>query len=163
MTAWRTRLVTDLCQGMREANDYSAAPFLADALQEAGYPEEDVPNGLRAQTDAYELGRLVALVYSDETAEAVRVVEDLAEKMGSRAFCQEGDGYGQVVPVTYARLMRVGERFTVIEDGWGGNKTVENGDEDLRSWGDYEFTDFWKAYQVLTGTHAEGNPFCCTC
>lgn len=40
MAEWRTFDVVGLCKEMREADDYSALPILADALQEAGYPGE---------------------------------------------------------------------------------------------------------------------------
>lgn len=166
MTApWRTRLVIDLCHAMREARDYSACPILADALEEAGYPDEEVPAALRTATDAVEMARLVAIVYSDETAKAVKVVEELAERMGPRAFYDEDDGYNAMTPTTYARLMRVGERWTgsVVANEWHDGSTVEHGSEDLRSWSEAEFTEFWDAYRVLTGASGRGNPFSCSC
>src|SRR5262245_5398787 len=58
---------------MREAQNYSALPILADALQEAGCPEKDALLAtLRGSApDKVDAQRLVALVYSDETAAAV--------------------------------------------------------------------------------------------
>src|SRR5262245_51340763 len=60
---------------MREARDYSAAPILADALQEADYPDEDVLKQLRGPLEQWQAERLVALVYSEESAAAVRWLE----------------------------------------------------------------------------------------
>ena len=159
---WRTETVVQLCEAMRQTQDYSALPILADALQDADYPDQEVLKAMRLPLDDTESQRLVCLVYSDETARAVRTIESLADDLGPRAFCEEGDGYGEVVPTDYARLMRVGERWTNTDEYGTGDYTVEHGDEDLRNGWD-RLSDFWEAYGIITGKTAEGNPFSCTC
>jgi hypothetical protein len=171
MQNWRTTTVMQLCQGMRETGDYFTLPILADALQDAGCTDEEMLRELRKPPqDCQAAQRLIALIYSEETAAAVRTVERLAAEMGPRAFCEEGDAYGEECSVDYGRLMRVGDRWTEKSgeddggwDGWGG--TVEHGSEGLRD-GDLSsewFGTFWQAYQTLTGRHGAGNPFGCTC
>lgn len=160
---WRTSTVVQLCQSMRETNDYSALPILADALQDAGCDDDVALTQLRLEHNSEEALRAVSIIYSDETESAVRTIERLAEEMGPRAFCEEGDGYGEPVPTDYTRLMRVGDRWTSGGEWWNG--TVEHGSEGLRD-GDLSgefFVAFWDAYRVITGKIGEGNPFGCTC
>ena len=89
-TPWRTSTVGELCQGMREAQDYSACPILADALQDADYSDAAVLAQLRA-SDApqWERERAVARVYSAESSEAVAWLEwarvDLRDAHGGHA------------------------------------------------------------------------------
>ena len=152
---------------MRETQDYSATPILADALQDADYPDDAILAELRTHQDEQAARRLVAIVYSDETASAVARIEELAKEMGKRALWEEGDGYDARVPVDYGRLMRVGDRWTEPWDYNGSveHGTVEHGAEELRN-GDLGigwFDAFWKAYQAITGKVGEGNPFGCTC
>jgi hypothetical protein len=45
--AWRTDTATTLAKQMYEAREFSAAPILADALQDAGCTSEDILNHLR--------------------------------------------------------------------------------------------------------------------
>ena len=159
---WRTETVRQLCEAMRQTDDYSALPILADALEDGGYSDEKMLEQMRGRLDAVEAQKLVALVYSDETAEAVRKIEELADDLGPRAFCEEGDGYGLEVPTDYGRLMRVGERWANDPEGWGGY-TVEHGSDDLRDSGWDGLDSFWEAFAVITGKSASGNPFSCTC
>lgn len=79
--AWRTSTVVELCVGMREAQDFSALPILADALQDAGCPEgENLLARLRTGAVGYAAdAALVALVLSDETAEAVAWLQNFAD------------------------------------------------------------------------------------
>lgn len=161
---WRTKTVVGICQAIRETHDYSACTVLADALEDAGFEYQEVLKELRGTLEPWQGERLVAIIYSEETAQAVQQIEKVAGEMGPRAFCEEEDNYGVESQTTYERLMRVGHRWTVNVDKYGGEYTVENGSDDLRdSWSGERFTEFWKAYQLITGRHGEGNPFCCTC
>lgn len=75
---WRTTTVVSLCEAMRQSRDYSATPILADALEEASFPDEEVLRQLRGQLEPWQAERLTALVYSDKTNEAVRRIEEIA-------------------------------------------------------------------------------------
>jgi hypothetical protein len=73
---WRTPTVVELCQSMREARDYSALPILADALQDAGCGDDELLKQLRGGSlERWQAERLVALIYSAESAAAVRWLE----------------------------------------------------------------------------------------
>jgi hypothetical protein len=48
---WRTDTVTLLARQMYEANDFSAMPILADALQDAGCDNRDILDHLRTQRE----------------------------------------------------------------------------------------------------------------
>jgi len=78
---WRTPDVVALCVGMREAQDWSAMPILADALQDAGCPEgEEVLARLREGHKGYAgSASVVACVLSDETADAVWWLTNFAD------------------------------------------------------------------------------------
>lgn len=160
--SWRTKNVVAICQAMRETDDYSACPVLADALDDAGCDDVDLLSSLRSFRDTCRLQRLVAIVYSKETEEAVRQIEKFAESLGCRAFSEEGDDYGERVPVTYERLMRVGDRWTNSSSQWI-DYTTERGSDDLRDGGMYDFDKLWSAYRAITGRQGSGNPFSCTC
>lgn len=70
---WRTDTVRELCRSMREAQDWSAMPILADALQDVGCDAEDLLAKLRGCDGTYaERAGLVGCVLSAETEEAVR-------------------------------------------------------------------------------------------
>ncbi len=45
--SWRTDTAVSLARGMYESRDFSAMPILADALQDAGCDNDDVPNHCR--------------------------------------------------------------------------------------------------------------------
>lgn len=160
--SWRTKNVVAICQAMRETDDYSACPVLADALDDAGCDDVDLLSSLRSFRDTCRLQRLVAIVYSKETEEAVRKIEKFAESLGHRAFSQEGDDYGEVVPVSYERLMRVGDRWTAPDQLYP-EYTTEYGSSDLRDRHEYDFGELWEPYLVITGRQGKGNPFCCSC
>jgi hypothetical protein len=73
---WRTKTVIDLCQSMREAQDWSALPILADALQDAGCPEGELLTELRGGAKGYaRSAALVACAMSAESADAVQWLE----------------------------------------------------------------------------------------
>lgn len=160
--SWRTKNVVAICHAMRETEDYSACPVLADALDDAGCDDVELLASLRSFRDACQLQRLVAIVYSSETEEAVRQIEKFAEQLGERAFCEEGDGYGERVPVTYERLMRVGDRWTAPDQPYP-DYTTERGSDSLRDGWGYDFSHLWEPYRVITGRVGSGNPFSCSC
>lgn len=163
MNQWRTPTVVELCQAMRETREYAATPILADALADAGCDDAEMLGLLRLGMGNMEAERLVALIYSEETANAVRTIERFAEDIGPRAFLEEGDGYGEERPTDYGRMYRVAERWAEAAERWAGY-TVENGSDNLRDhWNALGFSDFWEAYRVITGKSGEGNPFSCTC
>jgi hypothetical protein len=82
---WRTPSVVGICAKIREDQDYSLLPVLADALEDSGYPDGEVLVQMRiSNTYGYNerslLPRLVSLVESDEGAKAIEWLDDCANK-----------------------------------------------------------------------------------
>lgn len=77
---WRTQTVVEICQSMREAQDWSAMPILADALQDADCDDEKLLAELRKGGGGYaQRAGLVACVMSEETADAVKWLSEFSE------------------------------------------------------------------------------------
>lgn len=141
MNQWRTQSVIALCQAMRETRDYSALPILADALQDADYPDEKSLNQLRAGPVHIDAERLVALIYSDKTAESVAWIEGFAVELGSPE--QWGEPMGPAM--TYATLMEAARRFVEADE------RVDMGTNDNFQHLYEKFPEFWKHFETVTG------------
>jgi hypothetical protein len=77
--AWRTPAVLSLCTAMREQQDFSAAPILADALQDAGCGDGALLGLLRHGPRGYASDcTLVACVLGEETAAAAEWLMDFS-------------------------------------------------------------------------------------
>lgn len=88
---WRTETVVQMCEGMRQQNDYSACPILADALQDAGCDDEVLLALLRTEMDAILLQRLVAIVYSTKTEKAVEWMEQFVRDINYKDYDTDED------------------------------------------------------------------------
>ena len=152
---WRTQTVIELCQAMRQTRDYSALPILADALQEADYPDEKLLDQLRAGPVDIDAERFVALIYSTRTAESVAWIERFATELGSP------EHYGEPIgpAMSYATLMEAARRFVEVDErmDMGTNETFR----DLYD----KFPEFWKHYETVTGirTPSDTSFFGCSC
>ena len=73
---WRTPTVLALCRRMLDGREFDALPILADALQDAGCADDELlAPSQDPDLDPVLAERVVNLVYSDETAAAVRWLE----------------------------------------------------------------------------------------
>lgn len=80
---WRTDTVVALCASIRETRDFSVCPILADALEEAGYPETDNLAVLRdPAAPKWKAVMLVAFLYSDASALAAAALTQWAVHVG---------------------------------------------------------------------------------
>lgn len=151
MNPYRTRTVVALCESMRQAGDYSATPILADALQDAGFDHTEWLRQLRESRREAVAERLVALVYSDETGEAVRWMEQFAARVG----------YDYETAIFAAkRFVRTGEPY---RDTMGQNWDASNEMHD-----DEKRELFWRNFQLITGARVpdeflSDRPFECPC
>ena len=142
MIPWRTPTVVDLCQAMRAAQDYSALPILADALQDAGYDDPGALEQLRSPQDLWKAEKAVALLMSEETAAAVRWVERFATELG------EGGYPGSLPALTYESLMEAAREYA------GGENDSPFGDGSMH-WSNEvsgREQEFWANYEKVTGT-----------
>jgi hypothetical protein len=157
---WRTETVLRLCEQMRQDDDYAALPALADALEEAEYTAiADNPitvNDLRhPYMPKVQAQRLVAILYSPETAMAVEAMDRLVDRMQTDAW-EESRG-----KIDYAFLMAAGDRWLDAEQ-----YTVEEGGI---SWSQALYgmhEQYWAAYYAITGRTPEDQhdvPFTCHC
>lgn len=146
---WRTSTVVAICQSMRETADYSALPILADALQDAGRPEDfpiltELRGGTLAGTNAE---RMVACVISDEGRAAVKWLDGFAEQLGDNYRYDDEDGSAPSQPMNYGVLMETADEYVRT----GETLTQYDGD----NWRDEMYGDnrfkFWACFQVVTG------------
>lgn len=162
--AWRTTTVQQMCQTIRLSQDYGILPILADALQDAGCEDPAVLDPLRNPAlDAVDATRLVALVYSAETAASVRWVEQQAARL-------KPDGeYGEGVQPDYRFVMKAAREYIEHQ-----KLTSQYGGMDWQY--DFPADEFWGHYVNIVGRepvwgesprwggeHARGRFFSCSC
>lgn len=165
---WRTSAVVGLCESIRESQDYSTTPILADALEESGCDDLKLLSDLRSLNDLITSQRLVAEVYSNDSSCAVEDIKTICEEIGPRALVEEGDGYDEETEFTYERLMRAAERYlNGLNSKHGyGEYTVEHGSETLQDEFQRYASRFWKLYALVTGlktSEMNDSFFSCTC
>ena len=164
MSHWRTPTIVDICAAIRQEGSYDMLPILSDALQESGFDDEQVIAKLRSPLNTIDAQRLLAILYSDETAEAVRKIEEMAEELGD----SHGDDYYRSQMMDYRFLMEVAETylatFSVSVYGGDGDRFVQQGSERWRD--EFNAAKFWPLYEKVTGVtppEQAGGIFCCTC
>lgn len=158
---WRTTAVVELCQAMRESAEYSALPILADELEEAGCTDTNVLNAFREPLPDWSSGRdragilrYLALIYSRETADAVAVIDKIAEipnRIGtepdSLAYEWDEDNIPIATgePVEVDGVEMISRSFDFIENDryWNEGPLWEGLN---LPWGKY-----WEAFKVVTG------------
>ena len=158
---WRTQTVVDLCLAMRETQDFSAMPILADALQEADCGDETLLQFLRNPTGTYAIkAGVVGLVTSQDTEEAVLELHDF----GSNGYdCPDYE-----ILVNAASGHHKENKITGDEYGWIHSK---NDGEYLCFGGVDAHGDipdrFWDLVQKATGKVIHRNDrakyFSCSC
>lgn len=144
---WRTGTVVALCEAMRQSRDYSATPILADALEEADYQYRRVLRALRGRLEGWEAERLVALIYSDKTAEAVKRIEEIAEWLGPGSVAIEESGeYLETIQMDYQRLIEAAKRW--VDDR---EATTQWMGERWRDTFPGRAEEFWDNFEIITG------------
>jgi hypothetical protein len=136
---WRTSTVRALCRRMLDTREFDALPILADALEEAGCDDGELLALCRMADPKPVLAeRAVNLVYSDETAAAVRWLERFARDIG----------YGGDPPMyTYEDIVQAGDE--AVRHGsycWGtddGADFFRESDENRRT--------FFHNWSLVTG------------
>jgi hypothetical protein len=149
----RTPTVVELCQSMREAQDYSALPILADALQDAGCGDDELLRQLRGcSLERWQSERLVAVIYSAESATAVKWLEEFTRSINY--YDKYDDETGEPVgaksdtdPHTYAGVIEQGregkEGGEMFFGSDAGADYFRESDENVR--------EFFKNWSLATG------------
>ncbi|MDY3553900.1 hypothetical protein R5W24_003014 [Gemmata sp. JC717] len=148
---WRTGTVVALCRRMLDAREFDALPILADALQDAGCTDPEVlaqcQDGALSRARAE---RLVSLVYSDETAAAVRWLEQFVRDINYHDYKDENDEVGapsDTDPHTYEYAIEVGR--SGLEEGHMSFGS-DAGADFFREGGDNMRT-FFRNWSLVTG------------
>lgn len=147
---WRTSTVVALCQSMREEGDYSALPILADALQDADCDDLSFLTALRSHCSPVDAERYVALIYSDETANAVAWVEQLAAELGDSYGYDDDESGDPTQRMSYSILIDAA-RGSVTS----GECLTQYGSENWRNTMQSRYAEFWNRYQLITATKPE--------
>lgn len=157
--AWRTPTVVQICQSIRQTGDYAAGlAILADALEEAGYDGKyGLPAMRAAGVPLLEAERIVAYVYSTETADAAKWLDEFGRRVGY--------SYKTVVEAG-RRFVETGEPYRdEVGNNWDASNAMFHTEEQLK---------FWKAFALVTCAEVpkvdatvewndNTNPFTCPC
>lgn len=150
--AWRTPVVVGLCEQMRKTQDFAALPILADALEEAGYDDATMLKHMRRghehmKDNRADKCRMVALVYSTQSARAVKWLDDWVESV-------------------------LGDFYDVVEglvSGEGASFGTDEGADVMRyDGGETSRDDVWAAVEQITGITLDKDrrdevPYSCAC
>jgi hypothetical protein len=152
---WRTTTVLALCRRMLDTRQFDTMPILADALQDAGCTDAE----LLAQCQTPDLAavhseRLVNLIYSDETAGAVRWLEQFVRDIN----------YSDDSPHTYEYVIESGHQGATKGYMYFGSDAgadfFRDSDENRR--------EFFRNWSLVTGVAVpeetqENIAFSCAC
>lgn len=181
---WRTPTVLQLCRAMRETDDYTAMPILADAMQDADCNDAALLARLReGPKDRLGNVTLVAVVMSDDAAAAVAWIDELTEKLGHNygydedaVYDPETDDYVRPESAQPNDLMNY---ETIM--GWAkdyletGDRKTQYGAENWRDTFPGYAERFWECYRLITNEPADkvndpygyekepGSFFSCSC
>ena len=165
---WRTTTVVALCRRMLDSREFDVLPILADALQDAGCDDSE----LLAQCQHSELRpvmaeRLVNLIYSEETAAAVRWLEQFVRDINYSDYKDENDEVGipsDTNPHTYEYIIQAGHQGVEEGDMYFGSDAgadfFRESEENRR--------EFFRNWSLVTGVAVpeetqEGIGFSCAC
>lgn len=154
---WRTATVVALCQSMRESQDFSATPILADALQDVGCDDADMLATLRRSSLRYsEAAIMVAEIWDAKGQSSVEWL---------RSFVDRADCPGML---------------TTFAAATGHHDENDGGDGYMRSsrWDEYLHfggidahgeipPEFWDHVQIVSGKPIDqadrASDFSCSC
>ncbi len=152
---WRTSTVVGICERIRQTQDYSALPILADALQDAGCDDEDLLATLRFPDIPPILAKKVAaVVYSEESASAVQWMEDHVLRINyytPECYDEDGERVGNTKSDTDPHSFE-----DVIESGYkmlnGGYCFGSDAGADyFYDGGDAAKREFYRHWSLITG------------
>lgn len=149
---WRTDTVVAICKTIRQDQDFSACPILADALEDAGCDDPELLTNLRQPSGDYVTDScLVAAVLSPDANAAVLAITALADELGDNY----SGGYGGLEhqPMNFLVLMEAA--LDSLEGGYG---IIQYGSESWRnSMTKDRYEEFWKNFETLTGRKPKGD------
>jgi hypothetical protein len=150
---WRTSTVCALCRRMLDTREFDALPILADALQDAGCTDNELLTRCQdSELKPVLAERLVNLVYSDETAAAVRWLEQFVRDINYHEDYDDdtGEPIGEgsdTDPHDYEYVVEMGKQG--LEEGEmffgsdAGADFFREGDDNRR--------EFFRNWSLVTG------------
>lgn len=157
---WRTSTVVELCRSMREAQDFSALPILADALQDADRGDDELLARLRGPSTGYAGdAALTACVLSRDAADAVAWLVNFADTHDCPGF----ETLFNAATGNHHLNTRDdhGEYFNSSVQDWGESYLHFGGSD---AHGDIP-PEFWDKVELVAGKriHERPSQFSCSC
>lgn len=147
---YRTQTVLALCRQMRDTEDYSAMPVLADALSDAGCADESFLAEMRRERPLDRRGRQACL-------RLLCVVESDA---GGAALAR-ADALAADLEISYGRLMDAAD--TWVDDTY----RTRDDTEIYKDVASHRWEEFWADYAVIAGRQPPEDDrhcfFTCSC
>lgn len=132
---WRSYTVLALCRRMLDTREFDTMPILSDALQDAGCSDDELLGWCQDPDLTPVLAeRIVNLVYSDETAAAVRWLEQFARDIGYHGDDPPTYSYEQVVEMGHHGVSTGGMYFWTDEGAGFFRESDDNRREFFRNW-----------------------------
>lgn len=152
---WNDYTVSRLAQTIFDDKRFDLAPILADALEEAGHPDADLPPRLREPPSNVTVVRLIAPIIGGELAQSVAWIEGHAKELGP-----DSDRHYGHIEMSYEDLMRFAAKHLA-----DGTELQSESDGLGFKWAnEFDEENFWTHYQVVTGEsveHRHGELFTC--
>lgn len=153
---WNDGTVPKLAQTIYDDKRLDLLPILADALEEAGHPEQERIRKLFCNGPSKIAAmREISLLIGGELADSVAWIDEYVKKFPGHDASEEG--YWNNPDITYEMIMQLAV---------DGNFITEGGAEDWRStWYNSE-DQFWDHYEKVMGEVAEHRGetlFSCSC
>lgn len=160
---WRTPEVVQLCLSLQQTSCSGSTALLIEALQRAGCNDKFLLSSLAAPNlDTVEIQALVAMVKSEEGAQAVKRIEEIAATLGPNYGYDEYDDLPMIKDeMGYKELMEAAAYWLRT-----GDYTTQMGSERWRDTFPMLAKEFWECYQTVTGfshTRQHGSFFSCSC
>lgn len=165
---WRTSTVIELCQSMREAQEFSALPILADALQDADCDDEELLGNLRAGTLPYvESATTLALILRADARESVKRIEEIADALGGPGEYDSDGEINRQEGMSYHALIEAARAYVESKkrEEWGEYFHMGT-NESYKDDAVFPAREFWRHFQVITGVTVEDDEasfFSCGC
>jgi hypothetical protein len=138
--SWRTPTVVALCESMRQLQDYSALPILADALEESGYEHWQSLEVMRdTSIPLWQAERMAAIIYSPESLAAIHWIDSYAFNLGVGGYP------GGLPQMTYQMLMEAARKWAANEDDGLGAGSMNWSNLDMK-----HGKTFWKMWALVT-------------
>jgi hypothetical protein len=154
---WHSKVVLDMIADMRERQDFSNLPILADALEDAGYEDADVLAKCREGQPTILAYRIICRVLQGDYLEALTFIDGVVAEMHT------GSGWydDSETDMSYDKLMNAADNYLAT-----GEYVTQHGGQSWQNSLYDNLKQFWDNYEVVTGRQVEDKSygfFGCSC